>query len=357
MSARTFTAAQRWVARCSMDENSCQPCKDNNGRTYRNRQQAYADYPGGKGYVRCEGRENCRCTVVKRGRASNSMDARLTAVAAGLVGSQAFSARAMANGVLARLGQPAMALDAPSGFRVERFNAAAGVNDQNNTLYLYDAIGGWDGIQAIDVVRALAGMTGDLDVHINSGGGSIFEGSAIFNAIAGYRGGEKTAYIDGVAASAASFIMLACDTVVMAANAVTMVHDGAGVAIGTANDMRDLADVLDMLSDTIAGQYARKTGGTQAEWREIMQDGDTWYNASETVAAGLADRIGDGEESSATEGADASTNGLDIGIFSVSIDETNQSPEGTAAPAAPEVPAPPTIDVAGLRDLLKGAFA
>jgi HK97 family phage portal protein len=61
-------AAQRWVAECADDANSCQPCIDNDGRTYRNRAEAYKDYPGGSGYVRCKGGANCRCKVVKRGR-------------------------------------------------------------------------------------------------------------------------------------------------------------------------------------------------------------------------------------------------------------------------------------------------
>ncbi|TDC47648.1 phage portal protein [Actinomadura sp. KC345] len=58
--------AMRWVAVCENDDDSCQPCKDNDGHLYRNRADAYADYPGGQGYVNCKGRENCRCRVVKR---------------------------------------------------------------------------------------------------------------------------------------------------------------------------------------------------------------------------------------------------------------------------------------------------
>jgi HK97 family phage portal protein len=66
--------AQKWVAKASMDENTCQPCKDNNGKTYKNREEAYRDYPGGSSYVNCEGEEHgneCRCTVVKRGKSDN----------------------------------------------------------------------------------------------------------------------------------------------------------------------------------------------------------------------------------------------------------------------------------------------
>jgi len=61
-------AAQRWVAQCADDGNSCEPCLDNDGQTYRNRAAAYKDYPGGAGYVHCKGGTNCRCKVVKRGR-------------------------------------------------------------------------------------------------------------------------------------------------------------------------------------------------------------------------------------------------------------------------------------------------
>ncbi len=58
--------AMRWIVKGHSDENSCTPCKENIGRLYRNRESAYADYPGGSGYIKCEGQSNCRCTVVKR---------------------------------------------------------------------------------------------------------------------------------------------------------------------------------------------------------------------------------------------------------------------------------------------------
>lgn len=60
-------AAMRWVVKGNDDENSCKPCKDNLGHLYRNRTDAYADYPGGSGYIKCLGKNNCRCRVVKRG--------------------------------------------------------------------------------------------------------------------------------------------------------------------------------------------------------------------------------------------------------------------------------------------------
>lgn len=348
------TMAQRWVAKAHIDENTCGPCKSNNGKTYRNREQAYADYPGGQGYSKCEGQSNCRCTVVKRGKASNEMNPKAQR-AADQVGSRTFSARALAAVNLAKL-------DPTAGYyeNVEPgFRAAPPTNGANGQLHLYDAIGGWDGIQAIDVVKALDGMTGDLDVHVNSGGGSIFEGSAIFNAITGYTGGKRIAYNDGVAASAASFILMACDEVVMADNAVTMLHDGAAPVFGTPSELRDMADVLDMLSDNIARMYARKTGGTAAEWRQVMSDGDTWYNAEESVAAGLADRITGAPEEEPEPAV--TENDLDLAIFTARAQTGDTSPDskGLTSAAPPSKPSTPiTVEaVAGLRELLKGAFA
>lgn len=303
MSARALPEnAQRWVAKCSMDENSCDPCKNNNGRTYRNRQAAYRDYPGGRGYVKCKGRENCRCTVVKRGREGNQMNlskAQLPVmIARAQAASAAVSGRALAAAVAShgtRIGQNHTEVVAAEGLRAEVEPATGGA------LYLYDAIGGWDGIAAMDVIKALAGVSGPLDVHINSYGGVIFEGAAIYNALDNYRqadGNSITVYVDGVAASAASFIAMAADEIVMAKNATMMIHDGSGLVWGTADDMRDTADLLDLLSDTIAETYAARTPDTPAtEWRDVMRGGDAWYNASAAVAAGLADRIAGVEKS------------------------------------------------------------
>lgn len=166
-----------------------------------------------------------------------------------------------------------------------------------NALYIYNSIGGWGGIQALDVATALADMSGPVDVHLNSPGGFIFEGTAIYNAFKAYAG-PVTMHIDGYAASAASFIAMAADPyedgeggIRIASNALMMIHDGWGGAVGTAEDLRDVADLLDMLSDTIAATYAQRAGGDAATWRETMQEGDTWYNAAAAKKAGLADII------------------------------------------------------------------
>ena len=184
------------------------------------------------------------------------------------------------------------------GIRVDRARNAAG----RTNMYLYDAIGGWGGVSARDVVMALAEVDGDLDLHVNSPGGIIYEGAAIYNAYAQYQRdgrGKVYAVVDGMAASAASFIVQAATDIAIEANATMMVHDGQGFAIGTAAVMREAAELLDMLSNTIAEMYAKRGSKTTDEWRAVMTSGDTWYNARESVTAGLADRVA-GEDPDST---------------------------------------------------------
>jgi ATP-dependent protease ClpP protease subunit len=190
----------------------------------------------------------------------------------------------------------------PKGFRAERVP-----NTNVTEVYLYDYIGGWDGITSLDMVQTFAAIDGEVDLHINSGGGDIFEGTAIFNVIKNYDRGKVTSIVDGVAASAASFIALAADEVVIEDNGTMMVHDGWGLTIGDEQDHLDAAGVLGKLSNTIAKMYADKTGGSQEEWREVMR-GEAWYDADEAVAAKLADRKKSGKTTDAS-------NAFDLSIF------------------------------------------
>jgi hypothetical protein len=98
------------------------------------------------------------------------------------------------------------------------------------------------------------------------------------------------AFIDGLAASAASFIATGADEVVMGKNTQLMIHDAWGLVVGPAIDMRDMADRLDKISNNIASVYASKAGGSTDDWRGHML-AETWYDAEEAVTAGLADRV------------------------------------------------------------------
>lgn len=162
-------------------------------------------------------------------------------------------------------------------------------------VYVYDMIGEW-GVSAQDFVNELRNVRSQsVDLHINSEGGEVFDGLAIYEAIRQHPA-NVTGHVDGIAASAASFIAMACDKIVMAARARMMIHDAHGLVIGNAADMREMANLLDDLSDNIADVYAERAGGTRASWRTAMlgpngaADG-TWYDAQAAIDAGLADEI------------------------------------------------------------------
>ena len=157
---------------------------------------------------------------------------------------------------------------------------------------LADIGGWWDGVDAATMVRDIRDLDADeIRLNINSGGGSIFDAVTILNALRQHPA-KVTANVLGLAASAASFIACGVDETTMSANSTMMIHDGSGIAVGNAQDMHEMADLLDKLSDNIASIYAGKAGGTPDSWRETMR-AETWYTADEAVAAGLADRVVD----------------------------------------------------------------
>ncbi len=156
-------------------------------------------------------------------------------------------------------------------------------------VYIYDEIGYW-GVTAKDFVDELRQVTADrIELHINSPGGDAFDGIAIYQALKDHTA-EVTATVDSLAASAASFIAMAGDRVVMTRNATMMIHDAFGLAAGNAADMRDMADRLDKISDNVADIYAQHAGGSVTSWRDAMR-AETWYTADEAVTAGLADEV------------------------------------------------------------------
>jgi ATP-dependent Clp endopeptidase proteolytic subunit ClpP len=157
-------------------------------------------------------------------------------------------------------------------------------------IWIYDEIGLW-GISAKEFVIELNALENSkIDMHINSPGGEVFDGAAIYNAVKRHPA-EVTTYIDGIAASIASVIALAGKKVVMAENAIFMMHNPSGLVIGTAEDMRKLADILDKIRETMIGAYITKSGKSDSEIKALL-DAETWMDADETKAAGFADEIG-----------------------------------------------------------------
>ncbi|MGW5616271.1 head maturation protease, ClpP-related [Streptomyces sp. NPDC003877] len=156
-------------------------------------------------------------------------------------------------------------------------------------LFLYDEIGGW-GTLAEDFIAELKAVTSPkLRVRVSSPGGSVFEGVAVANALRAHSA-EVTVQVDSIAASIASVIAMAGDRVVMQPQAMLMVHDASGLCMGNAQDMADMAALLDKISGNIADAYVAKAGGDRDDWRQVMK-AETWFTAEEAIAAGLADEV------------------------------------------------------------------
>lgn len=181
-------------------------------------------------------------------------------------------------------------------FRIENAHVASEDQGPADTtlVYIYDVIGdSWfdDSTPASEFVKQLGNIkTQKIELHLNSPGGDIFDGVAIYNALKAHPA-EVTAIVDGLAASAASFIFQAGDKRIVTKAATMMIHDGSSMAWGDAATMRDTADILDKLSNTIASIYSDSAGQSVEFWRNLMIE-ETWYNSQEAVDSGLADEIG-----------------------------------------------------------------
>lgn len=262
-------------------------------------------------------------------------------------------------------------------FRVENaFHDEENSDTNKAVIYIYDEIGSswWgDSTSADDFVKMLSGIrASEIELHLNSPGGDIFDGVAIYNALKAHSA-SVTVIVDALAASAASFIAQAGDKIVMTKAATMMIHDGSALAWGPAAVMRETADLLDKLSNTVAEIYADNAGESVEFWRNMMIE-EMWYNSHEAVEAGLADEIG---EDTKKEDDEAAQNKWDFSVFNYAgrrdapdplaarqrivnqltkeapvtrkVTNTETSPEETPPPADPapteETPPAPTEEV------------
>jgi ATP-dependent Clp endopeptidase proteolytic subunit ClpP len=157
-------------------------------------------------------------------------------------------------------------------------------------IVIYDEIGAF-GIPAktfLDELKAV-GAVAELTVRINSPGGSVFDGVAIYDALKRHDA-AITVWIDGIAASIASMIAMAGDEIVMPENAMFMLHDPSGLVMGTAADMRAMAEALDRMKAGMVAAYRDKSGRDDAKIEALMRD-ETWLSAQEALELGLADRV------------------------------------------------------------------
>jgi len=161
-------------------------------------------------------------------------------------------------------------------------------------VWIYEMIGEdfWTGggVTAKNFQKDLASVKAkQIDLHINSPGGDVFDGITIYNLLKQHDA-KVTTYIDGLAASIASVIALAGDKVYMAENALFMVHNPYGFAMGDANEMRKTADVLDKVRGSMITTYMTKTGKQESDV-VAMLDAETWMDAEEALEAGFIDII------------------------------------------------------------------
>lgn len=197
------------------------------------------------------------------------------------------------------------------------------------TIHLYSEI--LQG-EAAHVVAELASDPGPVEIHINSPGGSVSEGLAIFNAL---KPRKPTVYIDGIAASIASLIAMSGARIVMAENALLMVHWPWTVTEGNASAMRKSADTLDQFGRAMLGAYART--GLDVATLTAMLDAETWLDSPEAIRLGFAD------ESVAAQAIAAQ---FDLSKFRHAPREHIMNMHKAAVPAAqPAAPAPAVTDL------------
>ena len=162
------------------------------------------------------------------------------------------------------------------------------------TLQIFDQIGedwfGGSGISAKAFSQALQDVgQGPLVIEINSPGGNVWDGLAIYNMLRG-RQAPVTTRVVGIAASIASIIALAGDTVEIADAALFMIHNPSGMVAGTSEEMRKMADALDQHAEVLAGIYSKVTGRPTSQIRAAMKE-ETWFTSQEAIQFGLADKM------------------------------------------------------------------
>lgn len=169
-------------------------------------------------------------------------------------------------------------------------------SEQSSEIMIYGNIGKdwWDeeSVGAVDFIKKLDAIsTSELTVRINSQGGSVSDGIAIYNALKRNKA-KVTVVVDALAASIATLIAMAGDRVEIAENAVFMVHAPWTYADGNSTELRRVADMLDTWADAMSTSYAAKTGKPKEEMLALLTDGqDHWYTAEQAVEMGFADAV------------------------------------------------------------------
>lgn len=175
----------------------------------------------------------------------------------------------------------------------KRFEVVAS-GEREVTVYLYDVIDNWYGISSEQFVKELISIDADvIHLRINSPGGDVFDARAMATALKEHKA-KVISHIDGLAASAATYIALAADEVRMSDGAFFMIHKGWTITLGNADELRGTADLLDKVDGAIANDYARKTNIETEQLLAWMSD-EKWMDATEAKELGFVDEIVGGE--------------------------------------------------------------
>ena len=167
--------------------------------------------------------------------------------------------------------------------------------DGEAEILIYEFIGedfwsgrGMDAKRFSDELKAL-GDINKIIVRINSPGGDVFDGNTIYNILKAHKATVEV-HIDGIAASIASVIAMAGDKIIMPENAMMMIHNPWGFAVGDAAEMRKMADALDKIRESIMVSYRAQTDLDEKKLFEMM-DEETWMTAADAVELGFADEM------------------------------------------------------------------
>lgn len=196
-----------------------------------------------------------------------------------------------------------LALLATNSSKPKRFEIVRNESGDETTIYLYDVIDPFWGVSAKQFVKELNAIKSPtINLRINSPGGDVFDGRAIATAIAQHPS-KIVAHIDGLAASAASYVAISAKEVVMAPGTFLMIHNAWTIAFGNKEELKAVADILEKIDTSLVDTYAAETGADKDQIKAWM-DAETWFTADEAVAEGFADRIstpaaGDEEKSNA----------------------------------------------------------
>ncbi|HHB1898976.1 TPA: head maturation protease, ClpP-related [Bacillus cereus] len=176
-----------------------------------------------------------------------------------------------------------------------RFEVLNSANTEETDLYMYGSISAYswyDGISSSKVREQLKNVTAKtINVHINSGGGDVFESIAISNLLKNHSA-TIVVHIDGLAASGASVIAMAADKIVMPKNTMMMIHKAWTYAAGNAEGLRKVADRLDKIDNAVTESYTSRFVGEKSELESLLAE-ETWLTAEECKTFGFCDEISD----------------------------------------------------------------